>query len=232
MIKKAKSTKTKRVTNADLELDVVNPVITAGVIDPLQPVVLTDEELERLKLRKKLELDLVKKFDKDTISRKECWFLMDSEWLNKWSTFVSSESEDIEPGPVTTSGLYDSTDGKLLPNLRSRIDYRGVNPLVYYIFVQLYGKDKSPELPRYLVDIYGPVVDDGHLAKSQYIAQVRLIIMVISHQNDSELQKYIYLLFLFFEWYVFRSLLTQYLSLLHYCRKKPCFKSTRYAHNG
>jgi hypothetical protein len=100
---------------------------------------------------------------------------MDSEWLNKWSTFVLSDDIlEPEPGPVTTKSLFDET-GVLLPNLRSRIDYRGVNPLVYQIFIQLYGKEKnSVEITRYLVDIYGIPVEDAHLGKSQYLAQVSI----------------------------------------------------------
>ena len=143
--------KTKKVTNEELALDIVNPIHTAGVIDTSIPKVLTDQELEKLKIRKKLEFQLIKQNDRDTITRKECWFMMDSEWLNKWSNFVLSEELEDEPGPVTTKGLFDDK-GILLPNLRSRIDYRGVNPLVYYIFIQLYGKEKnSIEITRFLV---------------------------------------------------------------------------------
>lgn len=101
-------------------------------------------------------------------------FIVDSDWLNKWSTFVSTEELEPEPGPITTKGLFDDS-GALLPNLRSRIDYRGVNPLVYYLFIELYGKEKgSVDITRYLVDIYGIPVDDAHLAKSQYLAQVSI----------------------------------------------------------
>ena len=174
--KKTTNVKTQKATNEEIALDTVNPILTAGVVDESLPKVPTDAEIEKLNLRKKLELELIKNNDRDTITRKECWFIMDTIWLNKWSTFVlSGDTNESEPGPVTTNALFD-VNGKILPNLISRIDYRGVNPLVYYIFIQLYGKEKdSKDIPRYLVDIYGIPVDDAHLAKSQYLAQVSVL---------------------------------------------------------
>jgi hypothetical protein len=171
---KNKEIKTIKATNEQLETEVLNPIITAGIVTKDQPKKLNDDEIKRLKIRKKLELEIVKHFDKTTITRKECWFLMDSDWLNAWSAFVSSteeENEDNIPGPVSSRKLHDE-NGKILPNLKARIDYRGVPPLVFYILVKLHGKDQSPELPRYSIDIYGPPVDVAHLAKVQYLAQV------------------------------------------------------------
>lgn len=102
---------------------------------------------------------------------------MDSSWLNQWSSFVSNIDEETVaymPGPVSSSKLHD-TDGNILPNLRVKIDYRGVPPTVYYIFVKLYGRDRSPEITRYLVDIYGIPVEIPLLVKIQYRSQVRLV---------------------------------------------------------
>lgn len=66
------------------------------------------EEQERLRLlavRKKQELKLVKKFDKAKINvSKECWFLIDSDWLNKWSTFVNGDENEDCPGVLSTKG--------------------------------------------------------------------------------------------------------------------------------
>lgn len=66
------------------------------------------EERERLRLlgiRKKQELKLVKKFDKSKINvSKECWFLIDSDWLNKWSTFVNGDESEDCPDALSTIG--------------------------------------------------------------------------------------------------------------------------------
>lgn len=66
------------------------------------------EERERLRLlgiRKKQELKLVKKFDKSKINvSKECWFLIDSDWLNKWSTFVNGDESEDCPDALSTKG--------------------------------------------------------------------------------------------------------------------------------
>lgn len=75
-----------------------------------------DEVRERsrlLKIRKKQELKLVKKFDKSAINvAKECWFLVDSDWLNKWSAFVNGGDEEDSPGPLSTKGI--------LPHINNR----------------------------------------------------------------------------------------------------------------
>lgn len=66
------------------------------------------EERERLRLlsiRKKQELKLVKKFDKSKINvSKECWFLIDSDWLNKWSSFVNGDETEDCPEALSTKG--------------------------------------------------------------------------------------------------------------------------------
>ena len=79
--------------------------------------------------------------------------MIDSKWLNKWSAFVNDADEDEPPGKISTKGLLDK-DGKPLQGLHVPIDYRGVTPLIYQIFINLYGKDDSPELCRYAIDIY------------------------------------------------------------------------------
>ena len=169
--KSNQQTKTQIVSNDELEKDFIKPVITAGVEAKDRP--LTDDEKKRLELRKKLELELIKQFDKNTTTHLECWFIIDSAWLNQWSTFVSS-TDDVQyeaPGPVSSKNLLDENN-KPLDDLKVRIDYRGVPPLVFYIFTNLYGKDESPELPRYTVDIYGPTVEVPLLVKVQYAAKV------------------------------------------------------------
>lgn len=67
------------------------------------------ERLRLLKIRMKQELKLVKKFDKSTINvSKECWFLIDSDWLNKWSAFVNGGDVEDSPGVLSTKGIHRS----------------------------------------------------------------------------------------------------------------------------
>lgn len=83
------------------------------------------------------------------------------------------EIEPALPGPISTKDLL-SEDGKTpLPNLTAKVDYRGVPSMVYCIFVELYGKDSSPDICRYLVDIYKAPVPDDKLVKIKLNAVVR-----------------------------------------------------------
>lgn len=61
---------------------------------------------------------------------------------------------------------------KLLPGLRPKIDYRAVPPVVFYLFVELHGKDNSPELCRYVIDIYKYAIPVEDLINIQYTAMV------------------------------------------------------------
>ena len=61
-------------------------------------------------------------------------------------------------GVISSIGLLTRDKKKPLHELQPRIDYRAVVPVVYYIFVELYGRDESPEICRYTVDIYQPPV--------------------------------------------------------------------------
>jgi len=170
---KGKAPKTTRVTNEQIEAEVLNPIITAGLVIKPESVPLTEDEIKRLTIRKKLELDLIKQYDKTTVTLHECWFIIDSNWLNKWSEFVHSTDENTDnniPDKISTQALFDE-NGKLLKNLQCKIDYRAVPPLVYFIFVNLYGRDKSPEIARYLIDIYGIDVELSLAIKVRYAAQ-------------------------------------------------------------
>jgi len=82
------------------------------------------------------------------------------------------EIEPVRPGPLSTRDLL-MADGKTpLPDLRAKIDYRGVPSMVYCIFVELYGKDSSPEICRYVVDIYKIPVPEEKLVTIKLTAVV------------------------------------------------------------
>jgi hypothetical protein len=130
------------------------------------------EELRLLKIRKKQELKLVKKFDKSKINvSRECWFLVDSDWLNAWSAFVNGTAIEDPPGPLSTKELLDDK-GNPAPNLKAIRDYRGVPPIVYFIFLELYGKDDSPEIARYEIDIYKSPVTVAKMVNIQVTGRV------------------------------------------------------------
>ena len=200
--------------------------------------------LRLMAVRKRLEFEIIKKFDKSDLGdkRAECFYLMDrcrsvdtnqtinltltmlnvlvirnSKWLNEWSHFVQDPSYLTAPGAVSSANLLKrpvanalqaGSWGKQSPleGLQSIVDYRGVSPLVYFIFVgewrkkicvvapflvdayssvtvtviviiELYGRDgSSPDICRYAVDIYLPAVPVEKLVNIQ----------VRSHARDSQ----------------------------------------------
>ncbi len=203
--------------------------LSAGLVDPDKPIYYSEEDLYRLRIRKKLEYELIKRLDKSTIvPRQECWFLVDSKWLNQWAKFVHlpdhvkkimeskqgseiksislskhssrgirnttgsdtmdssssntsqesrhlSKEEDDEdnelPGPISSKELVDENGIPLIADLQVSRDYRGVPAVSYFCFVELYGKDNSPDIPRYQVDIYKPVVPVARLVNIQFKAR-------------------------------------------------------------
>jgi len=124
-----------------------------------------NRELEEKRDTIKAIYQLVRRFDKKDIdSNKECWYLIDSTWLQSWAMYISGKSDE-EPGIITNHKLHrpsavNSTfsDDTLRLGLKPTVDYRAVTPVVWYSYVTLYGKDSTPEICRYVVDIYSPPV--------------------------------------------------------------------------
>lgn len=104
--------------------------VRAEYVDPNSPA--EKERRRLLRIRKRLEFDLITKLDRNKIeSRRECWFIMDSRWLNKWGAFVtpavthriregkihirgdddSSEEEEINDDDDDVEGSHDRTSG-------------------------------------------------------------------------------------------------------------------------
>uniref|UniRef100_A0A6U1BH02 DUSP domain-containing protein n=1 Tax=Rhizochromulina marina TaxID=1034831 RepID=A0A6U1BH02_9STRA len=118
---------------------------------------LTPEELELLEERRSAELALVSKFDKTEINpRRECWFLIDTTWIRDWSLYMEGKRDS--PGRISNLNLFEADERTVKRKLVPKQDYRGLSPLMWYIFVELYGKDAAPELCRYSLDIYAPGV--------------------------------------------------------------------------
>ena len=94
--------------------------------------------------------------------RRECWFLVSTAWMDAWAAYTQRRTDD-PPGPVANLGLFADLQGRQLrPDLEPKRDYRGLAPLMWFIFVELYGKDPAPALCRYAVDVYQPAVVGTH----------------------------------------------------------------------
>lgn len=154
-----------------------NNAFTAGIVVNEEKHDLTEDEMVRLRLRRKLELELVGKYDVVEINpRKECWFIIDSVWLNSWAEFVRAPEDDDcgPPGPMSTKNLLDES-GSPIKGLVAKVDFRAVCPLIYFIFVNLYTKDKSPDICRYTPDIYLPPVAPEKLVNIYMAAEVQIM---------------------------------------------------------
>ena len=86
---------------------------------------------------------------------------------------MNGDEHEPEPGPISSKDLLNPKTQEPLPGLRPIIDYRGISATVFYILVELHGKDASPDICRYLVDIYKAPVDVDRLVNIKFKAMVR-----------------------------------------------------------
>lgn len=129
---------------------------TAAKIVPRAAPVPLVEDLDK---RRKLELALVVKYDKATLTRKECWFVIDALWMNTWVEYAARGGPP--PGPIANEVLLEpewlERMTSLVPGrpdtpragLVRMKDYRCVTPMVWCLFVELHGTTTAPILPRY-----------------------------------------------------------------------------------
>ena len=52
--------------------------------------------------------------------------------------------------------LFSTTGKTLRADLAAKRDFRGIPPTLWYVFVELYGRDKGQELCRYTMNAYDP----------------------------------------------------------------------------
>ena len=121
-----------------------------------------------LQLRRRVELKVVQKHDKSELEDDEVWFIVDTRWLNRWTAFIEGGEP---PGPLTTKDLI-GADGKPIPSLQAKIDYRAVCPMVYFTLKEWHSKDDSPEITRYECNIHSQSVVDKDLAQVNVRIQV------------------------------------------------------------
>lgn len=88
-------------------------------------------------------------------------------YYQRWFEFVTDDDHlKPPPGHLTTIDLFDNACS-LKTNLIIKKDYRCVRPLVYYIYMELYGKDDSPEIYRHSLEIYSRPVPIEFVIKNQ-----------------------------------------------------------------
>ncbi|CAM9394381.1 unnamed protein product [Ectocarpus sp. 13 AM-2016] len=111
------------------------------------------DDLDTLDRRRTEELKLIGEFDSANINpRRECWFIVDTKWLQSWAKFVRGEGPP--PGRISNRGLVKDDLKTPVDGLVSRVDYRGVNPAVWFLYIEMYGKDSAQDLCRYVIDLY------------------------------------------------------------------------------
>lgn len=114
------------------------------------------EELKKMSRRRAREAEEVQKLDSTTIGTGDVWYLIDSNWLHRWTCFKSGQQPP--PGPISNHHLLKpptkSPIDPLIPrdNLTRGIHYRGVNESVWEYFYKIYGG--GPVLKRSSINIY------------------------------------------------------------------------------
>lgn len=110
------------------------------------------------KKRRKFEVELILKHDKTQLSRKECWMLIDTQWMQRWAEYALRDGP--VPGPISNGVLLEPEWKERMeddalgrpdiprPGLEVMTDYRGVPPLVWCLFQELHGSDGAPLLGR------------------------------------------------------------------------------------
>ena len=165
--------------------------------------------------RRAYELSLVTKHDAIALSdpRKECWYLVNSDWITSWAAFVTNDptvdglrpsqivygpsrsrqvvgaSESgtppslqsppppstsvLPPGPISNNVLFTGGGTKVRADISPIRDYRGVSPVVWFLYVEQYGTDGSPPIPRYAVDHRGEPVFGERLLEAVRGAEMK-----------------------------------------------------------
>ncbi|KAF1316550.1 hypothetical protein FI667_g15312, partial [Globisporangium splendens] len=143
---------------------------------------------EDLDKRRKMELALVVKYDRATIGRKECWFVIDANWMNNWVNFAARGGP--LPGPITNEVLLEPDwkerlEGLVLgradtprKGLTAQKDYRCVTPMVFCLFVELHGMGEAPLLPRFMIDIESEHVGNKEVAAILQEPRLKAAILV------------------------------------------------------
>ncbi|KAF4141966.1 hypothetical protein GN958_ATG08855 [Phytophthora infestans] len=144
----------------------------SNVVRRSAPMPQLEEDFDK---RRKFELELVMHYDKQALSRRDCWFCIDAKWMARWVDFVCRGGR--EPGPITNETLLHDDWREMLAHdtpgrpdtaregLVLMKDYRVVVPMVWCLFAELHGLGEAPLLARYLMDIHAEALSDGEVSK-------------------------------------------------------------------
>ncbi|KAJ0403242.1 hypothetical protein ATCC90586_001649 [Pythium insidiosum] len=142
---------------------------------------------EAMDERRKAELPLILRFDKRKLTRKECWFLVSTEWMERWVAFTTHGGP--LPGPISNDTLLEPDWRERLsgaavgrpdatrPELELMKHYRGVSPMVWSLFVELHGDDNIPILARYALDAAAEPVSETEI--NSFLREPRLRAMTL-----------------------------------------------------
>ncbi|TMW64017.1 hypothetical protein Poli38472_014134 [Pythium oligandrum] len=115
--------------------------------------------------RRRLEREMILRHDTRELKRGEAWFIIETSWLDAWMAYILSEDDPdcpvVKPGPLTNYTLFDPKEYCLKRDLVATKHYRGVNPMVYAMYAELYGTAGAKPIVRWTLDIYAtPVMID------------------------------------------------------------------------
>jgi len=108
---------------------------------------------EELDERRANERAFVMSYD---TSETDLWFIIDSQWLSDWKSFISTSCPGPLPGPISNQNLLERGSGKPREGLEPVLHYRGLNAAVWAFLHERYGG--GPELRRSKIDLYSPPI--------------------------------------------------------------------------
>jgi len=141
-------------------------------ITSLENCPLCQRHISAYNLRRAKEYELVQAYDTKDTGDGQCWYLVDTGWVEEWKKYVKSEPitaywDMCGPGPVRNERLFEKDNPtKLKSSLRLKIDYIGVNGCVWWLFMHVHGG--GPAVVRNdLEDIAEEMAPETHLVPDE-----------------------------------------------------------------
>jgi len=156
------------------------------------------DTFEDLLQRRRLELALVMKHDRAEIKFKECWFVVDAEWMKKWVDFVGRGG--APPGPISNhtmlaegwrarvSGASMGRPDELRPNLVLSKDFRCVVPMVWALLAALHGDGEAPPIARYVLDINSEPLSQSDVDFALRVAKPQALALATALRSKCEVE--------------------------------------------
>ena len=128
------------------------------------PQEVSEEEIEVLNARRKLELEVIGSLDVE--EHGNSWYIINADWVNAWKNFVFNKVKKsrnlcqnarvgvLPPGPISNHKLFDNSEEplKLKPKLKPVAHYLGLNQKVWNMYLSIYGG--GPQIVRSKLNIY------------------------------------------------------------------------------